>query len=447
MNIKSDSRKIVNGDTFIALHYINDGHQYIEDAINRGATKIIAEHGLYSVDTLIVDDTHEYLVKYLKDNYYDEIKDLKIIGMTGTNGKTTTCYLIHKVLNELGEKCAYIGTIGFYINEKIKDLNNTTPDILDIYEMLMVAKNEGCKYVVMEVSSHALALDRVKGLEFDYAIFSNLTEDHLDYHKNMDSYLKEKQKLFKILKNKKVAILNKDSNYFDDFLFDNYNISYGFKDSDYMITDYNISINGSYFVINDIEHYETKLIGKHNIYNLLCVIIILKEIGYNYEKIKEIISNVECPRGRMERIDYEDNLIIVDYAHTPDAVENVIKTVKELKPNNIYTIIGCGGNRDKKKRPIMGNIATKLSNYVIFTSDNPRYEDPNSIIGDIVSGVDTNNYEIEINRQKAIVRGIQLLNKNDILLVLGKGHETYQIIENKKIDMDDKEIILNSIRR
>lgn len=447
MNIKSDSRKIKKGDTFIALHYINDGHKYIEDAINNGAIKIIAEHGLYSVDTLIVDNTHDYLVKYLKENYYEEIKDLKIIGMTGTNGKTTTCYLIHKALNELGEKCAYIGTIGFYMNDKIRDLNNTTPDILDIYEMLLEAKSEGCNYVVMEVSSHALSLDRVKGIEFDYGIFSNLTEDHLDYHENMESYLKEKQKLFKMLKNKKIAILNSDSEYYEDFLFDNQNISYGFKNGDYRVTDYNSSLAGSFFVVNDIEHYETKLIGKHNMYNLLCVIIVLKQIGYGYEKIKDIINNIECPRGRMERIDYKDNVIIVDYAHTPDAVENVIKCVKGLKPDNIYIIIGCGGNRDKKKRPIMGSYACSLSDYVIFTSDNPRYEDPSSIIEDMIEGVDTNNYEIEINRQKAIVRGIQLLNKNDILLVLGKGHETYQIIKNEKIDMDDKQIVLDSIRR
>ena len=194
-----------------------------------------------------------------------------------------------------------------------------------------------------------------------------------------------------------------------------------------------------------MKKYQTKLIGKHNIYNLLCVIVLLKEIGYKYEEIEQVISYLDCPRGRMERIDYQDNLIIVDYAHTPDAVENVIKSVKELNPDNIYTIIGCGGNRDKKKRPIMGDIATSLSDYVIFTSDNPRYEDPNIIIEDMICGLDRDNYEIEIKRQKAIIRGIQLLNKNDILLVLGKGHETYQIINGEKIDMDDKQIILDNI--
>lgn len=446
MKIKTDSRKISKGDTFVALKNQHDGHEYIEDAIKRGATKIIAESGFYSVNTLIVEDTHEYLVNYLKDNYWEEIKNLKIIGMTGTNGKTTTCYLLHKVLNHLDLKCAYIGTIGFYIDEKIKDLSNTTPDILEIYEMLLYAKESGCSYVVMEVSSHALALDRVKGIEFDCAIFSNLTEDHLDYHQNMENYLKEKKKLFSMLRNDKLSILNSDSTYFNDFINDeNSVISYGFTKCDYQVTDYHSSLTGSYFVINDLDYYETKLIGKHNIYNLLCIILFLKKLEINEEKIKEEIKLLECPKGRMDRIDYKENLIIVDYAHTPDAVENVINCVKDLHPNHIYTIIGCGGNRDKKKRPIMGNCASRNSDYVIFTSDNPRFEEPMCIINDMIEGVDTNNFEVEINRQKAIVRGIQLLDKNDILLVLGKGHETYQIIGDKKIDMDDKEIILRSI--
>lgn len=446
MNIKCDSRKIQKGDTFIALKSHNDGHDYIEDAIKKGATKIIAEKGVFSVDTQIVDDTHKYLVDYLKENYWEKIKDLKIIGMTGTNGKTTTCYLIHKSLNDLNIKCAYIGTIGFYINEKIKDLNNTTPDILDIYEMLLYAKEMGCKVVVMEVSSHALALNRVDGIEFDYAIFSNLTQDHLDYHETMSKYLEAKQKLFSQLRNEKQAILNFDSDYYKDFCKEeNNNISYGFNGGNYQITNYKSSITGSNFTINNSINYKTNLIGKHNIYNLLCVIIVLKQIGLEDEQIQSEISKLDCPKGRMDRIDYRDNLIIVDYAHTPDAVENVIDCIKELNPSHIYTIIGCGGNRDKKKRPIMGEIATSKSDYVIFTSDNPRYENPQDIINAMTVNLSKKNYEIEINREKAIIRGIQIINKNDILLVLGKGHETYQIIGNTKIDMDDKKIILENL--
>ena len=446
MNIKSDSRKIEKDDIFIALKYINDGHNYIEDAIKRGASKIIATQRLYSVDTLITNDTHEYLIKYLKDNYWNDIKDLKIIGMTGTNGKTTSCFLIHKSLNMLDKKCAYIGTIGFYIDEKIRDLNNTTPDILDLYEMLIEAKEKGCEYVVMEVSSHALSQDRVKGLEFNYAIFSNLTRDHLDYHKDMDNYKFEKLKLFERLRDEKVAIINSDDKYYNDFIkIQNNNITYGFNDSNYQITSYKNGIMGSQFIINNSDVYETKLLGKHNIYNLTSVICLLQKIGFSYEQIFEVIKKIESPSGRMDSVQYKNNNIIIDYAHTPDAVKNVLSAVKELNPNHIYTIIGCGGDRDKTKRPIMGDIATTLSDYVIFTSDNPRTEDPLMIINDIVQKLDKNNYEIEVNRKKAIIRGIQILEENDILMVLGKGHETYQIIGKEKIDFDDKKIVIDNI--
>lgn len=446
MNIKSDSRKIEKGDTFIALKYVNDGHDYIESAIKKGATKIIAEHGLYSVDTLIVRDTHEYLEKYLKENYWDEIKDLKIIGMTGTNGKTTTCYLLHKALNMLNQKCAYIGTIGFYIDEKIKDLNNTTPDILELYELLLEAKKQNCKYVVMEVSSHALSMNRVKGLEFDMALFSNLTQDHLDYHKNIDNYLNEKKKLFKMLRNNKLAFINIDDKYYKDFIMEeNNNKTYGFKDSNYQITKYIYNINGGKFVINDCDIYNTKLIGKYNIYNLTLIIAVLNNLDFSYEQISEVIEKLESPSGRMDKITYKSNAIIIDYAHTPDAMEKTLLAVKELNPNHIYTVVGCGGNRDKIKRPIMGKISVDNSDKVIFTSDNPRNEDPSSIIDDIIQNLDKNNYEIEINREKAIIRGIQLLKENDILMVLGKGHENYQIINNEKIFFDDKKVVLDNI--
>ena len=439
MNIKSDSRKVTNGDTFIALKYSNDGHQYIEDAIKRGATSVVADHGLYSVDTLIVKDTHEYLVNYLKDNYWNEIKDLKIIGMTGTNGKTTTCYLLHKALNMLGEKCAYIGTIGFYIDEKIKDLDNTTPDILDIYEMLLKAKEENCKYVVMEVSSHALSLNRVKGLEFDMALFSNLTQDHLDYHHTIENYLDSKKKLFTMLRNDKLAIINMDDKYYKDFIMEqNNNKTYGFKDSNYQITKYNYNINESNFVINDCDIYKTKLIGKYNIYNLTLVIAALNNLGFDYEQVSKIIEKLDSPSGRMDKIIYDNNAIIIDYAHTPDAVENVLLTAKEINHDHLYVVVGCGGDRDKTKRPLMGKISVDNADKAIFTSDNPRTEDPSEIISDIIQKLDK-------NREKAIIRGIQLLKENDILMILGKGHENYQIIGKDKIFFDDKKVVLDNI--
>lgn len=451
MNIKVDSRKVKKGDTFIALKTLNnDGHKYVEDAIEKGAKKVVVEKGFYEVETLIVNDTKEYLINYLNENYYNEIKDLKLIGMTGTNGKTTTCFLLHKALNKLGVKCGYIGTIGFYIDDKIRDLNNTTPDILDMYEMLIECKEKECEYVIMEVSSHALDMRRVDGLKFDYAIFSNLTKDHLDYHKTMENYALAKQRIFLQLKEDGKAVVNADDAYKEYFILEqNNNITYGFTESDYQIIDYNINTLVSTFVVQNIEKttYETKLLGKHNLYNLLVIIIILSEIGFDKEKISELISTMEAPTGRMDTIKYNTNSIIIDYAHTPDAVKNVISAVKEIATNNIYTIVGCGGNRDKTKRPEMAKIATDLSTKVIITSDNPRLENPDDIINDMIQGLDNSNYEIEENREEAIKKGIQMLSKNDILLVLGKGHETYQIIGEKKIDFDDKQKVLDIIRR
>lgn len=441
MNIKDDSRKINKGDIFVALKKEHDGHDYVLDAIKAGASEVVVEHGLYSVKTTVVNNTHEYLVNYLKENYYDEIKDLKLIGMTGTNGKTTTCFLIYQALNNLNIKTAYIGTIGFYIDSKVCDLPNTTPDICDIYEMLLECKKQNCKYVVMETSSHALDMDRLKGLSFDIGIFSNLTKDHMDYHKTFENYALAKQKLFKMVKY--LSIVNSDSEYKDYFISSN-TTTYGINSGDYKVSDYEITMGGNEFVVNDVL-YKSKLIGKHNIYNTLIVIVLLEYLGFNSDVIKEVISNLSAPRGRMEMIKKDNNLIIIDYAHTPDAVFNIINSCIELKPNNIITIVGCGGNRDKAKRPIMANIACSLSNHVIMTSDNPRDEDAMQIIDDMIQGLDKTNYEIEVNREKAIIKGIQKLKNNDILLVLGKGHETYQIINGKKNDFDDKLIVLNNI--
>ncbi|NLL44608.1 MAG: UDP-N-acetylmuramoyl-L-alanyl-D-glutamate--2,6-diaminopimelate ligase [Mollicutes bacterium] len=452
MNIKDDSRKVKKGDIFIALKTINnDGHKYVEDAIKNGASQVIVEKGIYDVDTLVVPNTREYLIKYLKDNYYPEIEDLRLIGMTGTNGKTTTCFLTHKTLNKLGIKCGYIGTLGFYIDEKIRDLSNTTPDILELYELLIECKENGCKCVVMEVSSQALSMQRVEGLEFDYTIFSNFTKDHLDYHGTIENYALAKQLLFKKLKKDGKAIVNIDDKYNHYFLLkENNNISYGAKKSDYQILEYNMDGEKTTFKIKNKEQaetYEMKLLGAYNVYNMLIIIIVLKDLGFSYKQINKMVSELDAPKGRMDTVFYGTNRIIVDYAHTPDAVKNVIMAAKEMKHNNIYTIVGCGGNRDKTKRPEMARIATELSTKAIFTSDNPRFEKPMDIINDMLQGLDNFNYEIEENREEAIKKGIQMLKENDILLILGKGHETYQIIGDKKIDFDDKEKVLNIIRR
>jgi UDP-N-acetylmuramoyl-L-alanyl-D-glutamate--2,6-diaminopimelate ligase len=443
MNVKIDSRKVSDGDTFIALRGINnDGHDYVEDAIKNGATTVIVEEGEYSVNTIIVKDTKEYLKEYLENNYYDDIKKLKLIGMTGTNGKTTTCYLIYQALNKVGIKCAYIGTLGFYLIDEKRNLTNTTPNLYEMYEMLLECVQKNYEYVVMEVSSQGLSMGRVDTLIFDYVIFSNLTQDHLDYHKTIENYVSEKQKLFKMT-NDSFAIVNNDDKYKDYFLLDNKNITYGKTSNDYKISDINSTLNGSSFKLNE-EEYFTKLIGEYNIYNVTVVIILLKLL--NIPNIKELIEVLDSPNGRMDIINYKDNVIIIDYAHTPDAVEKIITNVSKLPHGRIITLIGCGGNRDKTKRPIMGDIATKYSDFVLFTSDNPRFEKPKDILKDITCKLDTNNYKIIVNREKAIKKGVQMVKKNDILLLLGKGHEDYQIIKDKRRPFSDKQIVLKYLR-
>lgn len=443
--IQVDSRKVQKGDTFVAIKglYV-DGHDYIEKAILAGASQIIAEYGEYSVPTILVKDTREYLAKYLKEKYSEQLSKIKFIGITGTNGKTTSCYLIYQALNMLGVKTAYIGTIGFYVEGKVKDLDNTTPDLIDLYEMFDYCIKNEVKAIAMEVSSHALSLGRVMGVEFDYAAFTNLTQDHLDFHKSLENYEQAKLILFKNLRNDKVAVINSDDKYYKDFcLKENNNILYGLNDlADYKITKYSLHIDSVEFSFNyQNKEYNVKLNipGKYNIYNYMNLLIILNKMGYSLEKIISLSSTLKAPSGRFETLRYKDSVIIIDYAHTPDAVLNILENVLEYKKGKVITIIGCGGDRDKTKRPIMGKIATSKSDFVIFTDDNPRTEDNHLIMQDIITGVEKNNYLIKYDRKEAILEGFKMLEKNDILLILGKGHENYQVINHDKIHFSDLE--------
>ena len=404
MNISANSKK--GNNIFVSLN-----NKYIDDAINNGFKKIIVSKSKFKA----VKSTRKYLEKYLKKYYYKQIKDVILIGVTGTNGKTSTSYLIYQALNLAGIKCSYIGTIGFYLENDIKKLNNTTPDICDLYEMIIESINCGCKAVVMEVSSHALKLGRVNTLKFDYAILTNITEDHLDFHKTYKDYYKTKMSIFKKLKKK------------------------GTKISDIKIENYDI--NNDYFKYNN-KIYNTKIKGEYNIKNIIPSIIILDKMNIDSRKI---IPQLCLPPGRMQIINYKNNSIIIDYAHTPDAMEKIISTVKIMNHNRIITIFGCGGNREKEKRPKMGEIASLLSDYVILTNDNPRDENPKEIIREIKQNMN-NNYKIIYDRKKAIQEGIKMLKENDVLLILGKGHEEYQIIDNKKIFFSDLYTVYDILR-
>lgn len=450
INIKTDSRKVKKGDTFIAIKGNTvDGHDYIEKAIENGASKIVCEHGSYNVETIVVPDTKEYLQKYIVDNYKDIVNKLDIIGVTGTNGKTTTCFLTYQMLNKLGIKTAYIGTIGFYIENEVYELPNTTPEITEIYSMLTTALEKGCKAVVMEVSSHALSFKRVEGLSFTIEAFTNLTEDHLDYHKTMENYLKAKLLILDYLKDTGTIIVNNDDEYGKYFKKKNYK-TIGFTKSDYEVISYESTDSGT--IINFKYHEKnlsvtTNLRGKFNVYNYMTALAIINTYGIDIQKIFDITKDVFPPKGRCEQIKVRDAEAVIDYAHTPDAVEKIINSFLENKKGKIITIVGCGGDRDPKKRPIMGNVATQKSDYVIFTNDNPRTEDPKIIMDNIISGVHKTNYEIIFDRKEAINKGLEMLNKNDTLLILGKGHEDYQIIGHEKHHLDDKEIVLDYLKK
>jgi len=449
INIKSDSRKIKPGDTFIAIKCeINDGHQYIEKAIENGAAKIIAEYGNYSVDTLIVEDTRKYLNNYLKENYNKYLEEMTIIGITGTNGKTTSAYLIYSALNMLGCKCAYIGTIGYYLDKKVMNLPNTNPDICEMYDMIINAYDNGYKYVVLEASSHGIFNGRLEGIPFDYAIFTNLTRDHLDYHKTMENYALAKQLLFKKLKPNGISIINIDDNYKDYFLTEN-SLTYGLNNSDYQILNYKENHQGTLieFKIKDkILKVNSPLLGDYNVYNLLCMIIILDNLNIDLNNISSIIPKLSCPPGRMDMIKWHNNSIIVDYAHTPDAMEQILKTVRKTTNGHIYTVFGCTGDRDREKRPMMMDIATSLSNKVIVTIDDPHNEDIKQIIDDMLKENKATNYEICLDRGKAIEKGIDLLNDQDILMILGKGHEEVIIYKNEKIPFNDRNKVLEILK-
>lgn len=446
--IKTNSNDIKKGDTFVAIKGNNvDGHDYIEEAINKGATKIICEHGKYEVKTINVDNTEKYLKNYLKNHYSHLFSNMVIIGVTGTNGKTTTAYLISSMLTNLGISNAYIGTIGFYINsKKINDLNNTTPDTLTLYKLLNKARIKKIKYIILEVSSHALALDRLYGIKLDRAIFTNLTYEHINYHKSMNNYLRAKLKIIDKLNDNGYLIVNNDDKYSTYFNYKN-KYTIGFNNSDFTIKDYKYINDITKIVFKYKKNYsvKTNLKARYNILNYMEALVTLYSLNFKINDIIDISHKIHSPKGRLETYKYKNNYIIIDYAHTEDAVEKVIKSVKDYN-KKIITIIGCGGNRDTSKRHSMGLISTNNSDYVIFTNDNPRYENPDIIINDMTNNLDSKNFEIIKDRKEAIIKGIKMLD-NNILLILGKGHEDYQIINGIKHHFSDQEVVLDFIKK
>ncbi len=466
-----DSRKISDGYIFFALSGAHtDGAKFIDDAVSKGAVCIISSVKISNckVANIVVED----IVKTMADiaaKFYDyPDKKLFIIGVTGTNGKTSITYMLESILKKLNIDIGVIGTITYRYANTVIDAPNTTPQSLDLFKMMSDTVNAKIKYLIMEVSSHSLVLGRVLNIEFDAAVFTNLTQDHLDFHKNMENYFNAKKILFEGLKNnfknnKKFAIINTDD-FYGKKLFDNENIpaekiSYSTKDKngDIFACAEEISLNSkeSSFVIDSSfgrGKVTVNQIGLHNIYNLLAVFCICTAMGIEFNKIIENFKYITGAPGRLEKVPSgKDFTVIVDYAHTDDALKNVILALKNLNPVRIITVFGCGGNRDKTKRPLMAKTACSLSDFVFITSDNPREENPADIIKDVEQGaieVNKNNYRIVVDRKQAIYEAVKFAKSGDVILVAGKGHENYQIIGTKKIHFDDKETsteILNNI--
>lgn len=447
-----DSRKIKDGDIFVALEgSISDGHKYIKQAIENGAKGILVSKKVepeFPVEYILVKDLRKNLGKIASNFYGYPQKKLKIIGITGTNGKTTSTYLLESILGK--EKVARIGTVEYKIGDEVIEAPNTTPESLDIVKMCKKAVEKGLEYLVMEVSSHALSLGRVDMLEFDVASFTNLTLDHLDYHENMDNYFQAKRKLFTMLKDSKKSSINIDDIYGDRLYKEFGGYSYSLtKSADLTGKIVEFHSDGQFVRLNLMgEMFEEKLaiLGRYSLYNVLGVIGIALQLGIGKNIILEKLKDIKGAPGRFELVNCgQDYIVVVDYAHTGDALENILKSINELKKGRVITVFGCGGDRDATKRPIMGEIAQRLSDIAILTSDNPRTENPHLIIEDVKKGMNGDHYLVEEDREQAIVKAIEIAQKNDIILIAGKGHETYQILGRKKIHFDDREIARREI--
>ena len=459
-NIQLDSRNISKGEMFIALAGTRKrGDEFIQSAIINGAKAIICDNtpSTYSenVTYILVNDSNDVLSE-ISNNFYDfPSKKLKVIGVTGTNGKTSIVSLLHQLFSIRGYKCGLISTIENIIDQKKYISTHTTPDILQINFLLSKMVEIGCSYCFMEVSSHALDQNRIKGLNFKIAVFTNITHDHLDYHKSFKNYLNTKKSFFDNLEKTAIALINSDDKNANVMMQNSLAEKYTY--SLQSISDYKCKIIESDFdgMLLEVDNYKTwvKLVGKFNAYNLLAVYSVSRLLGGEKHEILQALSTVSSAEGRFQTLKLDNNIVfIIDYAHTEDALRNVLSTINSIRKRNqnLITVFGCGGDRDSSKRPLMTNVACKLSSQVIITSDNPRNENISDIISDMLTGISEQNIEkiIVINdRKQAIKTAFKLAKSSDIILVAGKGHEKFQEISGVKTPFDDKQEILKLINK
>lgn len=455
--IEIDSRKVKAGTAFIAIRGVqSDGHAFIHKAIELGAVAIICEtmpaelvEGIVYVK---VANTQEAAALMAVEFYNHPSAQVKLVGVTGTNGKTTIATLLFKLFRQLGYKCGLISTVQNQIDDAIIPATHTTPDAINLNALLQQMVNEGCSYVFMECSSHAIHQHRITGLQFDGALFSNITHDHLDYHKTFDEYIRVKKKFFDDLPAAAFAISNADDKRGEVMLQNTVATKYLYSLKTMAAFKGKIlenALTGLVMTINDQEvHF--RLIGTFNAYNLLAVYGAAICLGKESQEVLTALSMLTGAEGRFDYIISANNIIgIVDYAHTPDALENVLATIKKLRKGyeQIITVVGCGGDRDKTKRPIMAQAACDLSDRVILTSDNPRTEDPEAILRDMETGLSSSakrKYITIVDRKLAIEEAVKIAKPEDIILVAGKGHEKYQDINGVKYPFDDKQILQNA---
>ncbi len=449
--ISTDSRKVEKGEVFVAIIGDQaDGHNYLTQAVQNGASALIVSKPISTnisedVIVLSVDDTSAVYADLCSAWFDVPSNKLKLVGITGTNGKTTVATLLYQACTALGFKCGLISTVEYKIHNQTFKSTHTTPDAYRFNQLLNEMANGGCEYVFAEVSSHAVAQKRIYSLHFVGAVFTNLTHDHLDYHGSFTEYRNAKKTFFDELQSTSFAIINSDDKN-GRFMIQNckahiFNYSLRSK-KEYSAKILEQNLLGQLLRINQNDLH-IRLIGAFNVYNVLAVIGVLEQLGFETDQYLPVLSQIQGAKGRFQSIyNHTRNLVgIVDYAHTPDALENVLKTIQDInEKGRVIIIFGCGGDRDKTKRPKMGAIASTLSDIVIVTSDNPRTEDPQAIVEDILDGVPknkSNSIFVNLDRYQAIKMGVQLAQDGDIVLVAGKGHEDYQILSSGKIHFDD----------
>ena len=453
-DIQFDSRKVKKGSLFVAVRGTQvDGHDYIQKAIDLGASCIVCEklpEERSEKITYIQTPNSATALGHMASNFYDNPSSkLKLVGITGTNGKTTTATLLYKLFRSLGYNVGLLSTIENKLNDKVIPSTHTTPDAVSLNELLARMVKDGCQYAFMEVSSHAIAQKRIAGLKFVGGVFMNITHDHLDYHDTFENYIKAKKTLFDELPSSAFALVNLDDKRGQIMLQNTKarKYSFGLKFmSDYKAKIITNSYQGLELDINN-QSVWFKLIGSFNAYNLLAAFAVAELLHEDAEEVLMMLSGIDTAPGRFEHVNAGSDIIaLVDYAHTPDALENVLQTIANFRAGNeqVITVVGCGGDRDKDKRPVMASIAVKWSDKVIFTNDNPRFEDPQSILNDMLSGVGRTFMRKALiipDRREAIKTACSLAKNHDIILVAGKGHENYQEINGERTHFDDREVL------